>query len=195
MKLRNAYIFGFCVHLAVGASLPAAAEVPENLCTAEWAFASEKWGADGSIEGGLRIRLAPGWHTYAPDPGDVGAPPRITLKTPDGIPVSEPRFPPHKKFADPAGVSYGYEKEFLVRYTFTRRQTSSKPPPLEIDIELLLCREICVPFFNTIKVPWPTEKTGEEAGNPSDRWRDLLRKGGWDSPPSGHKAGIYERSP
>lgn len=28
---------------------------------------------------GLRLRIAPGWHTYWQNPGDAGAPPELTL--------------------------------------------------------------------------------------------------------------------
>ena len=33
---------------------------------------------------GLRLRLAPGWHTYWKNPGDAGAAPEIVLALPEG---------------------------------------------------------------------------------------------------------------
>jgi thiol:disulfide interchange protein DsbD len=33
---------------------------------------------------GLRLRLAPGWHTYWQNAGDAGAPPEVVLRLPEG---------------------------------------------------------------------------------------------------------------
>ena len=43
---------------------------------------------------GLRMRLAPGWHTYGRDPGDAGVPTELTLDLPRGAKASGIDWPP-----------------------------------------------------------------------------------------------------
>src|SRR5512133_1940719 len=61
----------------------------------------------------LRLKLAPGWHTYWQNPGDSGLPTTLAWKLPEGITASDIHWPAPERL--PAGplVNYGYEGEVL----------------------------------------------------------------------------------
>src|SRR5689334_6364528 len=43
---------------------------------------------------GLRLRLAPGWHTYSDPAGDAGIPPTLRLSLPSGFTAGKIDWPP-----------------------------------------------------------------------------------------------------
>ena len=43
----------------------------------------------GEVSIGLRLRLAPGWHTYWRNAGDAGAPPEVVAKAPEAVDAGE----------------------------------------------------------------------------------------------------------
>ena len=67
---------------------------------------------------GLRLRLAPGWHTYWRNPGDAGAPPEVTLDLPDGATAGPIAWPAPQRIPTGPLVSFGYEHE--------------EPPPMPV---------------------------------------------------------------
>ncbi len=61
----------------------------------------------------LRLKLAPGWHTYWLNPGDSGLPTTLAWTLPEGVAAGPIQWPAPK--ALPAGplLNYGYEDEVL----------------------------------------------------------------------------------
>src|SRR5690606_18877945 len=47
----------------------------------------------GAARIALRLEPAPGWHVYAPDPGDVGVPLRVEWEAPEGVRVTPLAWP------------------------------------------------------------------------------------------------------
>ncbi len=91
---------------------------------------------------GLRLRIAPGWHTYWQNPGDAGAPPELTLTLPDGATAGPIEWPaPHRMPEGPL-MTYGYTGDVLLPLTVT-----PGPGPLRIEAAAtwLVCERICVP--------------------------------------------------
>ncbi|WP_431271591.1 protein-disulfide reductase DsbD domain-containing protein [Dankookia sp. P2] len=70
----------FLVPLAARAGESAAIRSPRATATLVAAAAAVAPGEP--VELGLRLRLAPGWHTYWQNPGDAGAPPEVTILAP-----------------------------------------------------------------------------------------------------------------
>ncbi|MBA3578366.1 MAG: thioredoxin family protein [Gemmatimonadaceae bacterium] len=59
----------------------------------------------------IRLRPNPGWHTYWRYAGDVGSPPMISWRLPDGFTAAPLRWPAPVRIEAPAVASYGYKRE------------------------------------------------------------------------------------
>jgi DsbC/DsbD-like thiol-disulfide interchange protein len=68
---------------------------------------------------GLRMKTAPGWHTYWKNPGDAGLPLRIEWDLPAGFRAGEIEWPAPSRFATETLMSYGYTGEVLIPVTIT----------------------------------------------------------------------------
>ncbi len=94
----------------------------------------------GGLQAGVRLEVDPGWHIYAPDPGQTGLPTRIELSAAPPGGVGELVWPPHRTYRDAGLEAYGYEGTVLVRAPLHGR-----PGELRASVELLACREKCIP--------------------------------------------------
>jgi thiol:disulfide interchange protein DsbD len=90
---------------------------------------------------GLRLKLAPGWHTYWKNPGDAGAPPSLDITGATGGPIV---YPAPERQQDGPFTSYEYTGEILLPVTVTAKPGSGA---LSIDASAswLVCEKICVP--------------------------------------------------
>lgn len=147
---------------------------------AEWVFASPAFDDDGRIEGGLFLRMQPGWHGYGPEPGDLGVAPILRFEGLDGVTVGEARFPEAESFEEAAGISWGYADAVLIRFTFERDQPAAwhRDRPFRLRAEFLFCRDICVPHDVSLSIHWPRDFPGK-AGEMAERWQLRLKQGGW----------------
>jgi thiol:disulfide interchange protein DsbD len=59
----------------------------------------------------IRLRPEPGWHAYWRHAGDVGSPPSIEWKLPQGFTTAPLRWPAPALIASPPLASYGYVRE------------------------------------------------------------------------------------
>src|SRR5215218_474593 len=59
----------------------------------------------------IRLRPEPGWHAYWRHAGDVGSPPSVEWRLPEGFTASPLRWPAPELIASPPLASYGYERE------------------------------------------------------------------------------------
>ncbi|MBN9564396.1 MAG: thioredoxin family protein [Alphaproteobacteria bacterium] len=100
---------------------------------------------------GLRMRLAPGWHTYGRDPGDAGVPTELALDLPQGAKASGIDWPPAQRFAEGPLVTYGYTGDVLLPVTVTA------PGKLAVTAHAnwLVCKEICVPEEGVFRLDLP----------------------------------------
>ncbi len=87
---------------------------------------------------GLRLRMAPGWHTYWSNPGDAGAPPTITVT---GATAGPFNYPVPERQQDGVFTSYEYTGDLLLPVTVT----GAKPGTIEAHATWLICADICVP--------------------------------------------------
>ena len=95
----------------------------------------------------LRLRIAPGWHTYWRNPGDSGLPTTLDWKLPPGWRAGAIEWPaPHALPAGPL-VNYGYEGEVLhlVPVTVPQDAAIGSRVTLPVHAEWLVCRETCIP--------------------------------------------------
>lgn len=145
--------------------------------------------AGARVPVGIRFTMAPGWHTYAEDPGDSGMPPEITLKGPDGVRLERWQFPPAKRFTDAAGTTFGYANEVVLIGAVHLPTTLPDDDPLELSFSVvwMVCKEACVPLEETLVLnlrpkPPPAAKAFAD-------WERFLEAGGWSACVENSKAG------
>ena len=101
---------------------------------------------------GLRLRLAPGWHTYWQNPGDAGAPAELTLGLPEGTRAESIAWPAPQRLPDGPLMSYGYTGEVLLPVRVT---PGPGPLAVEATASWLVCERICVPEEGTFRLDLP----------------------------------------
>ncbi|MDN3564314.1 protein-disulfide reductase DsbD family protein, partial [Paeniroseomonas aquatica] len=112
---------------------------------------------------GLRLRLAPGWHTYWRNPGDAGAPPELLLTLPEGVTAGPIQWPAPQRIPTGPLVSYGYEQEVLLPLRVALPAGGPAPAgPLTIEAEAswLVCAEICIPEEGRFRLDLPVAAAG-----------------------------------
>jgi thiol:disulfide interchange protein DsbD len=148
----------------------------------------------------LRLKIAPGWHTYWRNPGDSGLPTTLAWKLPDGIAASDIEWPAPR--ALPAGplVNYGYEGEVLHLVTLTPAKSlaSASPVTLSARADWLVCRETCIPEGADLALTLPVAGTNApdpKWGGPIAATRAALPKplAGWQASAQGNGATIALR--
>lgn len=106
---------------------------------------------------GLKIHLEPGWHAYWSNPGDSGAPVRFTFNNGSGVRVDRVMMPLPHRFETGPLVTFGYEKEalFLIELDIGQRLHVGQSAHVEVDAEWLVCKDVCIPAFQTFKLDLP----------------------------------------
>lgn len=101
---------------------------------------------------GLRLQMAPGWHTYARNPGDAGLPTDLTLDVPAG-PIA---WPVPQRLQEGPLLSYGYTGSVLLPVSVTPGDGLH----VTATATWLVCQKICVPEEGHFSLDLP-------AGTPS----------------------------
>ncbi|WP_181164468.1 protein-disulfide reductase DsbD domain-containing protein [Amaricoccus solimangrovi] len=99
---------------------------------------------DGRVVAAISVRLAPGWHTYWRNPGDVGMPPSFDWGGSEnlaGVAIDWPRPKLFEAFGD---RSIGYDGDLVLPITLTPRDPS-RPVDLSLDLAIGVCSDVCVP--------------------------------------------------
>lgn len=90
--------------------------------------------------------IDPHWHTYWRNPGDSGTAMKISWTLPPGFRAEAMEWPvPDRVPAGPL-VNFGYSGKAVFLQNFTAPKTlPSGPLTFTADVELLVCRDICIP--------------------------------------------------
>lgn len=114
---------------------------------------------DGPFHAALRIRLAPGWHTYWRNPGDAGVAPDLQFDAPAKAgPIAWP--PPHVVAEGPV-TTYAYSGDVLLPVTVTMSAGT-----LRAHATWLVCERICVPEQGDFAVDMPAGTAAPSAQAP-----------------------------
>ena len=107
---------------------------------------------------GIEQSIAPGWHTYWKNPGDSGTAPVIKWTLPPGFEVEPVQWPVPRKFPIGHLLNYGYEDNVILMQTL-RAPSSLADGPITIkaDVELLVCKEECIPEYGSYEFTLNTE--------------------------------------
>ena len=110
----------------------------------------------------LRLKIAPGWHTYWQNPGDAGAPPTIDITGAAAGPITYPT-PMHEQ--DGPFTSFVYLNDVTLPVTVSPPANASSPLHLQAHATWLVCEKICVPeeASFTLDLPAGTGAPGMDA--------------------------------
>lgn len=99
---------------------------------------------DGSIVAGLSLTLAPGWHTYWRDPGEVGVAPRFDWSASNNLAGLAISWPRPRLFEAFGSRSIGYDGTVVLPITLMPSDPA-RPVDLALDVSFGVCSEVCVP--------------------------------------------------
>lgn len=145
--------------LSLGAALPALAQDPGRaLVTARLTTDVRAVSPGGAATLALTLTMAPGWHIYWKNPGDVGMPTVIALDLPPGLEAGEVRWPAPARFVHEGSASYGYEGTvtLLVDLRAAADLSAAGALPIKVRVEWLVCDPTgCLPGSAEVAVELP----------------------------------------
>ena len=118
---------------------------------------------------GLRIAMAPGWHTYWQNPGEAGAPPEIALRLPAGATEGPIAWPAPRRIAEGPVMTYAYAGTVLLPLKVTPPAATGAGGAgftIQATAHWLVCKQICVPEQGsfTLTLPYGTPAPSAQAG-------------------------------
>ncbi len=101
----------------------------------------------------VRQRLAPGWHSYWRNPGNVGQATRIAWRLPAGWRAGEIAWPTPHRYRMGEFTNFVYSDEVVLP---VRIAIPADAPPglarLDATVTSLLCRDLCIPSRETVSL-------------------------------------------
>ena len=116
-----------------------------------------------AFQAGLRLRLAPGWHTYWKNPGDAGVAPEVTFTLPPGSIAGPITWPAPERVAEGDLTTFAYRGELVLPIRVT---PASGDLVLKAHASWLVCRDVCVPEEGDFVVSLPASAGGPSAQAP-----------------------------
>jgi len=114
---------------------------------------------------GLRLRLAPGWHTYWKNPGDAGMPPDLELTLPPGSKAGPIAWPTPARVAEGPLMTYAYTGDVLLPVGITPAPGAGATS-IQAHAQWLVCKDICVPEEGDFRLDLPGGTTAPSAQAP-----------------------------
>jgi len=116
---------------------------------------------------GLRLQMAPEWHTYWKNPGDSGLPTRIRWTLPQGFEAGPIAWPTPERFATNPLASYGYDQDVMLLSEVRTPAQVGSPVVIAARVDWLECKDVCRPGKAELAVQ--LEVTGNDP-LPDPRW-------------------------
>lgn len=132
-----------------------------------------------TVMAGLRLKMAPRWHTYWRNAGDSGAPTKIEWQLPEGITAGEIQWPIPEKFVTAGLTTYVYHDEVLLIVPLTvAGNASSGRKQLKATVSWLECEELCIPGKTDLHVALDVGQNSKPSADAAlfDLWRKRLPK-------------------
>ncbi len=157
--MRRFWLSGAVIAIVLAGLLPearaAATEwVGDNHAAARLITATDATGSGKTVEAGLEIRLAPGWHAYWRTPGDAGIPPSIDWSGSENLTRAEIAWPAPARYSLQGFETAGYRDHIVLPITATMPQ-----PGNSLDLQALVswaaCANICVPYSTKLDLRLP----------------------------------------
>ena len=155
-------IFFFCLFM------PLAVKGADEPSPAAPGYASDWQGADyiqarlvngggdsgESLQAGVEVRLANGWHAYWRFPGDGGLAPEFDWSKSENVRSVTVHWPPPRRFDDMGLYSFGYENRVLFPLTIVPERPGDAVK-LALSATIMVCNQICVPQSVSAKFDIP----------------------------------------
>lgn len=117
-------------------------------------YAEESLGDRLDVKGVVQVELEEGWHTYWKAPGDAGLPPRFDWSKSTNLERADIFWPAPLAFAEAGFKTYGYQHS--VDFPFVAHwNEASKDSQLDLTLNLMVCKEICIPQTLTFTMDIP----------------------------------------
>jgi DsbC/DsbD-like thiol-disulfide interchange protein len=158
--------------------------------------AENQWIAPGrQIYFGLNFQLEKGWHIYWINPGDSGQPPRVQWHLPDGFSAGEIEWPAPQRLGTSTIVDFGYDGAVMLLVPVRASSTLSANKTVRIDVELsvLVCREICVPGKTQTSLSLPIKSRAPEPDTRGSELFTVARKSLPRKPPDDWKFSVNNK--
>lgn len=140
--------------LALAAGAAQADELPANLVRAEILGGWKT--AEGTHMAALHLSLADGWKTYWRAPGDAGIPPQFDWRGSTNVGSVVIHWPRPQVF-DVGGMrTIGYKHDLVLPIEI-RPAEAGKPVQLEAEVNLGICRDVCVPVELDLSADLPDQ--------------------------------------
>jgi len=106
----------------------------------------------GEFRLGLRLRLAPGWHSYWQNPGDAGAPPELVVT---GVAAGPLQWPAPQRIPFGPLVNFGYKGEVVLPLVATIPADATGSVVVEAEASWLVCEQVCIPEEGRFRLVLP----------------------------------------
>ena len=128
----------------------------------------QSWAPGRALGVGLRLKLAPGWHTYWSNPGDAGEPATIAVAASGGGggQTGTIIWPTPQRLPEGPLMSYAYTGDVLLPLKLVPTAASGQdgaPLVIKATAEWLACATVCVPEQGTFSITLPA---GPAAASP-----------------------------
>ncbi len=122
-------------------------------------------GSAATVEAGIEIRLAPGWHTYWRSPGDAGIPPSVDWAGSDNLAQARIAWPAPQRYSLQGFETAAYRHHVVLPVALTLTRPGEKLA-LHAAVDYAACAQICVPYSVKLALDLPagTASTSPQAG-------------------------------
>ena len=137
---------------------------PQSLWAAERALVQGELISENSVatpgrtlQLGIALDIAPGWHIYWLHPGDAGLPTRVDWTLPESVTLEEVHWPAPTRFLSFGVIeSFGYHSKIVIPVTVFVEPDAVGPITLQARVSWLGCRDDCVPGVTDVALTLPT---------------------------------------
>jgi DsbC/DsbD-like thiol-disulfide interchange protein len=123
--------------------------------------------ADGALQAGVEIKLAPGAITYWRNPGDAGLPPTLSFEGSENLAQARISFPAPRRLAEGGGEAFGYDHGVILPID-VEAIDAARPVAIALKLNYAVCEAICIPAEAKLRLVLP----GAEA--PSSPFADAI---------------------
>jgi len=100
--------------------------------------------ANGRLEGGIEIELAPGWKTYWRSPGAAGIAPQADFSASTNVKDVAISYPVPHRYDDGYAVTNVYEGRTILPLAVATGEATT-PVELSLSLDIGVCEEVCIP--------------------------------------------------
>ena len=148
-----------------------------------------------TVLAGVRLKMAPRWHTYWRNAGDAGAPTEIKWSLPPGITAGEIQWPVPEKIKFGDLLTYGYHDEVVLLVPLSVAPDAAPGPrELKAEVSWLECEVQCVKGKGGVSAKLTVGPGGKPTAEAAliESWKGKLPKSGSDIPAKAAWAGAAE---